>query len=166
MNTGARFASGSILYFVHADSRPPKSFQQDIRNCISHGCESGCYRFAFDSDHPLLKLNSYFTRFNRLMCRGGDQTLFITRPFFDALGGFREDYQIMEDFDFIRRVQDSGSFRIIPKNTVVSARKYSDNSYLKVNVVNLIVFMMYYLGASQKTMLHAYKNLIVNTKFG
>jgi len=166
MNTGARFASGSILYFVHADSRPPKSFQQDIRNCIRQGCDSGCYRFAFDSGHPLLKLNSYFTRFNRLMCRGGDQTLFITRSFFKALGGFREDYKIMEDFEFIRRVQDSGSFIIIPKNTVVSARKYSDNSYLKVNVVNLIVFMMYYLGASQKTMLHAYKNLIVNTKFG
>jgi rSAM/selenodomain-associated transferase 2 len=166
MNAGARFASGEILYFVHADSKPPKTFQKDIRNCIRRGHESGCYRFAFDSDHPLLKLNSYFTRFNRLMCRGGDQTLFITRPFFDALGGFREDYKIMEDFEFIRRVQNSGSFTIIPKDAVVSSRKYSDNSYLKVNVVNLIVFTMFFLGASQRTMVHAYKNLIVNTKFG
>lgn len=166
MNAGARRASGSILYFVHADSRPPNTFQKDIRNCIRQGHHSGCYRFAFDSDHPLLKLNSYFTRFNRLMCRGGDQTLFITRSFFDALDGFREDYKIMEDFEFIRRVQNSGSFTIIPKDAVVSARKYSDNSYLKVNVVNLIVFTMFFLGASQKTMLHAYKNLIVNTKFG
>ena len=166
MNTGALFASGNILYFVHADSKPPKTFQKDIRNYINRGYESGCYRFAFDSDHPLLKLNSYFTRFNRLMCRGGDQTLFITRSFFDALGGFREDYKIMEDFEFIRRLQKSGSFIIIPKDTVVSARKYSDNSYLKVNVVNLVVFTMFFLGASQKTMIHAYKNLIVNTKFG
>jgi len=166
MNAGARFASGGILYFVHADSKPPKTFQKDIRNCIRRGHESGCYRFSFNSDHPILRLNSYFTRFDRLMCRGGDQTLFITRTFFESLKGFREDYKIMEDFEFIRRVQSSGSFKIIPKDAVVSARKYHDNSYLKVNVVNLIVFMMFFWGASQKTMLHAYKNLIVNTKFG
>lgn len=166
MNMGARFATGSILYFVHADSRPPKTFQKDIRKCIERGHESGCYRFTFDSDHPLLKLNSYFTRFNRLICRGGDQTLFITRSFFEALGGFREDYRIMEDFEFIRRAQSAGPFKIIPKDTVVSARKYSDNSYMKVNLVNLIVFTMFFMGASQKTMIHAYKSLIVNTKFG
>ena len=39
---------------------------------------AGCFRVKFDSDHPLLKVNAYCTRFDRLMCRGGDQTLFIT----------------------------------------------------------------------------------------
>lgn len=166
MNTGADYSNGSILYFVHADSRPPDSFQQDIRTAVKNGEFAGCYRFAFDSDHPMLKMNSYFTRFDRLMCRGGDQTLFITRDLFYELNGFRNDYKIMEDFEFIRRLRQRESFTIIPKDTVVSARKYRDNSYLKVNIVNLIVFTMFYLGASQETMVHAYKQLIANTKFG
>jgi rSAM/selenodomain-associated transferase 2 len=166
MNTGVDYSSGSILYFVHADSRPPETFQQDIRASVNNGEQAGCYRFAFDSDHPLLRLNSYFTRFDRLMCRGGDQTLFITRRLFYELDGFRDDYKIMEDFEFIRRLRKRYAFKIIPKNTVVSARKYDENSYLKVNIVNFIVFMMFFLGASQETMVHAYKELIADTKFG
>src|SRR6056297_3955370 len=166
MNTGADYSNGSILYFVHADSRPPETFQQDIRSAVRNGEEAGCYRFAFDSDHPLLRLNSYFTRFDRLMCRGGDQTLFITRRLFYEMDGFRSDYKIMEDFEFISRLRKNNTFSIIPKNTIVSARKYKENSYLKVNLVNFIVFMMFFLGASQRTMVHAYRELITNTKFG
>jgi len=166
MNTGADYSSGSILYFVHADSRPPETFQQDIRSAVRNGEQAGCYRFAFDSDHPLLRLNSYFTRFDRLMCRGGDQTLFITRRLFYEMDGFRSDYKIMEDFEFISRLRKNNTFSIIPKNTIVSARKYKENSYLKVNLVNFIVFMMFFLGASQRTMVHAYRELITNTKFG
>lgn len=166
MNTGADYSSGSILYFVHADSKPPKTFQHDIRKAVSKGESAGCYRFEFDSDHPLLKVNAYCTRFDRLMCRGGDQTLFITRRLFNELDGFRDDYKIMEDYEFISRLRKRNSFIILPKNTVVSARKYEDNSYLKVNIVNFIVFMMFFLGVSQQTMLHAYKELITNTKFG
>lgn len=166
MNTGADYSNGSILYFVHADSKPPDSFQHDIRTALKNGEQAGCYRFTFDSDHPLLKLNSFFTRFDRLMCRGGDQTLFITRRLFNELDGFRDDYLIMEDFEFIRRLKERDSFMILQKDTVVSARKYNHNSYLKVNLVNFIVFMMFFFGASQETMVHAYKQLIADTKFG
>lgn len=72
----------------------------------------------------------------------------------------------MEDYEFISRLRKRNSFTILPKNTVVSARKYEDNSYLKVNIANFIVFMMFFLSASQQTMLHAYRELIANTKFG
>lgn len=166
MNTGTDYSSGSILYFVHADSKPPVSFQQDIRNAVKKRECAGCYRFTFDSDHPMLKVNAYCTRFDRLMCRGGDQTLFITRRLFYELDGFRDGYKIMEDFEFISRLRKRNSFTILPKDTVVSARKYEENSYLKVNIINFIVFMMFFGGASQQTMLHAYKELITNTKFG
>lgn len=166
MNAGADYSSGSILYFVHADSKPPDSFQYDIRTALKNGEQAGCYRFTFDSDHLLLKLNSFFTRFDRLMCRGGDQTLFITRRLFNEIDGFRNDYVIMEDFEFIRRLRERNTFKIIRKDALVSARKYEGNSYLKVNLVNFVVFMMFYFGASQETMIHAYKQLIADTKFG
>ena len=166
MNLGADHSSGSILYFVHADSRPPDTFQADIRHAVESGEQAGCYRFRFDTDHPLLKINAYCTRFDRLMCRGGDQTLFITRDLFYDLDGFRDDHKIMEDFEIISRLRKRGAFKILPKNTIVSARKYEENSYLKVNLVNFVVFMMFFFGASQETMIHAYKQLIADTKFG
>ncbi|CAN5474331.1 TIGR04283 family arsenosugar biosynthesis glycosyltransferase [soil metagenome] len=166
MNTGVKHSNGEILYFVHADSIPPLTFPADILNAVTEGYEAGCYRFKFDSERPLLKINSYFTRFDRLMSRGGDQTLFITRSLFDKLGGYKEDYVIMEDFDLIERIRRESTFKIIPDDVTVSARKYSNNSYLKVNFVNLVIFIMYFMGASPQTMLQAYKSLIHKTKFG
>lgn len=165
MNLGARQAKGDILYFIHADSFPPKSYVTDIFQKIELGAESGCYRFSFDSDKWMLKINSWFTRFDRLMCRGGDQTLFIKREVFEELNGFK-NYAIMEDFDLIKRLRERGTFHIIQKSAIVSARKYEENSYLRVNFINLVIFMMFYFGASEKTMVHAYKSLISGTKFG
>ena len=166
MNKGAICSSGEVLYFVHADSIPPKTFMRDILNAVDRGYKAGCYRFKFDSGHPLLKINAFFTRFNRLMCRGGDQTLFITRKLFEQLGGFNPEYHIMEDFDMIERIQAREKFKIIPKEVIVSARKYKDNNYFKVNIANLIVFMMYFWGVSQEKMVNIYKSLINQTKFG
>ncbi|HBX64720.1 MAG TPA: glycosyl transferase, partial [Balneolaceae bacterium] len=114
MNYGAQQAQGDILYFVHADTIPPSSFPADIDGAISEGYKSGCYRYQFDIDHPLLNINAHCTRYDRLMCRGGDQTLFITRSLFDELGGFREDYMIMEDYDLIEKIQSCSPFKIIP----------------------------------------------------
>lgn len=165
MNMGYEHSSGNLLYFVHADSFPPKTYLDDLSVALKNGYQAGCYRFRFDSDRFLLKVNSYFTRFDRIMCRGGDQTLFITRSLFEKLGGFRNDFMIMEDYDLIQKIQKETSFKIIPKNVVVSPRKYDKNQYLKVNFANLVIFMMYFFGARQQTMVSAYKNLIYHPKF-
>lgn len=165
MNMGSRYAGGDVYYFVHADALPPRSFISDIKRSMSEGHDAGCYRFRFDSDHMLLKMNSYFTRFDRLMCRGGDQTLFVKKSIFNELGGFREDFLIMEDFEMIDRLRKGYKFRIMPDEVIVSARKYQENHYLKVNFINLVIFTMYMFGAAQATMLHAYRQLIHNTRF-
>ena len=145
MNLGAQVARGDILYFVHADVIPVESFCEDIYSAIQSGYEAGCYRFSFDSAHPLLKVNAYCTRYNGIMCRGGDQTLFITKKLFLTLKGFDEYYTIMEDYDLIRRIRSKALFRIIPKEVIVSARKYETNGWLRVQVAHLTVFILYFL---------------------
>lgn len=165
MNFGVEHTSGELLYFVHADTRPPESYATDIRQAVQNGYESGCYRFSFNSEALMLKINSWFTRFDVLICRGGDQSLFITRSVFEEMKGFK-NYRIMEDFELIRRLRRRETFTILPKSVRVSARKYKENHYLKVNLVNLVVFTMFIFGASQRTMVHAYTKLIDSTKFG
>jgi len=161
MNIGAEYSSGDVLYFVHADTLPPVSFVDDINNSLKEGFQSGCYRYHFDHyPTPLLRINAYCTRFDRIMYRGGDQTLFITRELFEALKGYREDFIIMEDYDLIQKIQEQSSFKIIQKDAFVSSRKYDDNGYFRVQIANLVVFMMYFAGASQEIMCHAYRNLL------
>lgn len=160
MNHASRFASGDVLYFVHADVGIHPDYFEDIENAVTEGFGAGCYRFRFDSERTMLKINSYFTRFNRLMCRGGDQTLFVTRKLFDQLNGFDEYYSIMEDYDIIIRIWKIARFKIIPKNVTVSARKYQNNSWLRVQIANLTAFTMFYLKKDPRRIAVKYKSML------
>ena len=165
MNYGASLVQGEILYFVHADSLPPASYVQDILDAIQAGYPLGCFRFRFNSDKLLLRINSYCTRFDRIMCRGGDQTLFLLRSLYEELEGYKDDYLIMEEYDLILRARKKYPFRIIPKDVMVSARKYDHNGYFRVNLANLTVFMMFFAGFSQLRMVNTYKRMIQHPKF-
>lgn len=165
LNYGAKHAQSDILFFLHADSTPPTTLVEDVHAEINAGYAIGSYRTTFDSSSFLLKINAFFTRFNKIWCRGGDQGLFITQSLFQSLNGFREDYLIMEDYDIIQRAQKNNTFRIIPKDMLISTRKYAKNSYLRVLLSNMIIFRMYYHGASQKEMVQRYHHLL-NYRYG
>ena len=160
MNYGASLATGDVLYFVHADVGIHPDFSQDIDQFIRAGFEAGCYRFRFNSTHALLRFNSYGTRFPGLMSRGGDQTLFITRSLFDRLGGFDERYVIMEDFDIIVRIRQVSRFGIVPKEVLVSARKYETNGWLRVQVANLTAFSLFFLRVAPTRIARTYKAML------
>ncbi|MCA0233674.1 MAG: TIGR04283 family arsenosugar biosynthesis glycosyltransferase [Bacteroidetes bacterium] len=162
MNAGAARAAGEVLYFVHADTQVVESFAEDIFEAIQEGYQAGGYRFRFDSDRWLLKINSYFTRFDSLFVRGGDQTLFVTRALFRSLGGFDEQYVIMEEYDFLRRMWKSqrNLFKLIPKEVVVSARKYETNSWLSVQLANLVAVLLFKMGRSPQYIAHLYKKML------
>lgn len=164
LNFGASKSTGEVLYFVHADTLPPTSYIKDIEDAVSEGFSIGCYRFKFDSERKMLKFNAYCTRFDRLMCRGGDQSLFVTRTLFEKLNGYCEQHKIMEDYDIIIRAKKLEKFKIIPKNIVVSARKYEYNSYVKVNFANLLAFLMYYIKVDHDRIISVYKKLLNHPK--
>jgi rSAM/selenodomain-associated transferase 2 len=165
MNLGASLVQGSVLYFVHADSLPPASYVTDLLEAIQAGYPMGCFRFRFNSGRLLLRINSYCTRFDRIMCRGGDQSIFMLRSVFDELQGYQDDYVIMEEYELLLRARNKYPFRIIPKDVLVSARKYDHNGYFRVNLANLTVFLMFFAGFSQKAMLNTYKHMIHHPKF-
>lgn len=144
MNEGASFAKGDILYFVHADVLVHPNFEEDILKKIEKGTEIGCYRFVFDHyPNPILYINSFFTRFPMIWCRGGDQTLFIKKNVFQELNGFCNEHCIMEDYDILLRSKDKYRFEIIQKNVVVSSRKYAKNGFWRVQVANFNVMRKY-----------------------
>lgn len=156
MNLGAQKARYNVLYFVHADVVLPNSFYDDISHAVQCAPYGG-FRYRFDSSRWILKINAAFTRFPMLWCRGGDQTLFITKEFFKRLEGFDEHYCVMEDFDMLRRGRKLSKYHIIPKNVIVSARKYRRNSYWKVQIANFKAFRMFNRGESPQRIRTYYK---------
>ena len=164
MNFGAHHSKGDVLYFVHADCLPPITYIADIQAAISEGYPIGCFRYKFDSNHFLLKLNAYFNRFSPLWCRGGDETLFITREVFNQLGGFDEIYCIMEEYPFIEKARKNFPFKIISKYVIVSARKYATNSWIRVQYANFIAFYMFRKKVPPSEIAVRYKEILNDRK--
>ena len=160
MNYGAQNAIGTVLFFVHADCLPAPTFFDLIANALQDKFDCGSFRTRFDSSNFLLKINSFFTQFNYLFFRGGDQGIFVTKKVWNEIGPYKEDMFIMEDYDYIARLWKKANFKLIPKATLVSARKYEENSWITVQLANLKIVSMYKKGASQTDMINTYKELL------
>ena len=155
MNIGAKNAQGSILYFLHADSFPPKDFDQHIINQTKKGNQAGCFRMQFDSSHWWLRLASWFTQFNWRACRGGDQSLFITKTLFNSIGGFDENYTIYEDNIMISHLYAKNQFVVINKKLKTSARMYRKIGVWKLQYIYWTIYLKKWLGADP-VMLHTF----------
>jgi rSAM/selenodomain-associated transferase 2 len=160
MNEGAALAKGDVLYFVHADVRPPETWSTDIQNALAAGYHAGCFSYRFNSESKLLKINARATRHNSFLSGGGDQTLFIRRHIFEKMGGFRNDLCIMEDFDFVWRLKKQFPFMVIPNDAIVSARKYERNGYLKVQLVNLVTVLLFKWGWNPERLRVFYQRIL------
>jgi len=161
MNLGAGNATGEILYFLHADTVLPYHFDSQIISEILKGNLAGCFRMKFDSQHPILKMSQWFTRFNFKSCRGGDQTLFITSELFRKLKGFNEAYTVYEDCEFINRIYDQFHFTIIKDYVTTSARRYQNNGTIKLQFHFFVIHLKKWFGATPNSLSrYYYKNII------
>lgn len=162
MNLGARMAKGKVLYFLHADTYPPENFVTTVMKAIEEGADAGCFRMKFFPSNKFLNFFSWFTRVNLLICRGGDQSLFIRKEVFDELGGYNESYNVYEDGEFISRLYRKKSFKILPESVVTSARKYESRGMWALQFHFAMIHLINFMGAGPEK-LHAYYRRNIST---
>ena len=161
MNLGSKNATGNILYFLHADSFPPKDFDRLIIDEVENGNLAGCFRMQFDSQHWWLKLAGWLTQFNWRACRGGDQSQFITRQLFDDIGGYDENYTIYEDNILINELYKRRQFVVINKKLKTSARLYKKLGIWTVQYHFWAIYVKRWFGASADELYQYYKKYII-----
>lgn len=156
-NRGAKYATGSILIFLHADTQLPENtflflddFFSDPRVLI------GSFRLRFDYDHWFLKLSGYCTRFDSILTRFGDQCIVVRRGFFDDLGGFPE-WPLFEDVDFLRRSRRKTKIYSFPAEVITSARKFKENGPIRQQIRNGILVFKYLIGISAEQLAREYR---------
>ncbi len=164
MNAGAKNASGNILYFLHADSFPPKDFDKLIIEEVKKGNPAGCFKMRFDSNHWWLRLASYFTQLSWRACRGGDQSQFITRELFGEIGGYDEDYVIYEDNILISELYARKKFVVIQKWLKSSARLYREKGVWYLQYHFLAIYVKKWLGADADELYNYYAKNIKSSK--
>jgi rSAM/selenodomain-associated transferase 2 len=125
MNEGARAARGSVLLFLHADTRlPPGALAaidaalQDVR------LVGGGFRHRFDESRLILRLISAWSTARARLVRVhyGDQAMFVRRDVFERIGGF-PDLPLFEDLRLAQALRREGLVRTLPLRVVTSARR-------------------------------------------
>jgi len=125
LNAAARVATGELLLFLHADSRLPRDAYASLAAAAREpGVTGGNFALRFDGDG---RFEHALGAFYRLQRRHGfyygDSAIWVTRSAFDALGGFRE-IPVMDDYDFVRRLERSGATRCLPGPATTSPRRW------------------------------------------
>lgn len=159
LNAGAAIANGSTLLFLHADSVPPVGFLGDIVRFKRIGYKAGCFRLEFDLNHWFLRANAWFTRLNLNAVRFGDQGLYVEKSVFTTIGGYDEHLTIMEDQQIISRIRQLTRFKVIPRPILTSARKYEVNGVFKTQIIFYLIWLLYYLGVSQRNLISIHRKL-------
>lgn len=148
MHEASKIATGDILYFLHADSYPPRRYDYFIKQAVKNGHEAGCFRMRFRSNHWWLVLIGWFTRFSWKVSRGGDQSQFITRVLYNNVGGYNTEIPFFEDYDLIHKLYALEKYHVIPEMLSTSARRYRAVGVYKLQWFFLTIYWKKYRGAS------------------
>ncbi|MET0619325.1 MAG: glycosyltransferase family 2 protein [Thermoanaerobaculia bacterium] len=149
-------ARGDVLFFVHADSRPPKDALAIIRREIDGGAAGGAFSLAYEPGDETMRRIAWWANVRSRLLRlpFGDQGLFCRRDAYERAGGFR-DMAVCDDLDLIRRLKRQGRFVIRPEVMRTSSRRYRGGPLRQVLRVWRVV-LGYYAGIPTETLARWY----------
>ncbi len=156
---GARAASGGALLFLHADAGFPAGGLKRIREVLaaSPGIVGGNFRVVWDGDSAFSRrLTVVYNAMRRLGLYYGDSGIFVRRPVYDAIGGIRP-IALMEDYDFVRRLERCGeTVRIDEPPLVASSRKFAHRPAARIVWGWLKIHALYHLGVAPERLARIY----------
>jgi len=153
LRQAAAAASGEILFFLHADSRPPDDALALIRRAVEGKAAAGAFSLAYAGGGPALAAIAAWAnaRSRWLGLPFGDQGIFCRRDVYERAGGIA-DFSVCDDLDLVWRLRREGPFRILPEKTVTSPRRYVENGVVRQGLRNVAVQLGYFAGASPRTL--------------
>jgi rSAM/selenodomain-associated transferase 2 len=158
MNAGARAAAGDILLFLHADTRLPPGADDLARRALASGKRFwGRFDVRIEGRHRLLGLvAALMNRRSRLTgIATGDQAIFVSRPAFEAVGGY-PDIPLMEDIVLSRRLKRLSRPACLAARVTTSGRRWEKNGVLRTILTMWRLRLSFALGADPQALALAY----------
>ena len=144
---GADLATGDVLLFLHADTRLLRGAIDALRRRLADpGLIGGNFRVLFDGGTDFARwLTGFYAWFRRFGFYYGDSAMFVRRSVYEEMGGFRP-VDLMEDFDFARRLRRVGRTTCIEEPPVVtSSRRFEGRRAPAIVAGWLLIHALFYL---------------------
>ena len=159
LNAAARAASGDVLLFVHADSRLPRDAYASLAQAWRAGPQvaGGNFALRFAGDGRFERaLGAVYRLQRRHGFYYGDSSIWVRRDAFDALGGFRE-IAIMDDYDFVRRLERSARTRCLPGPATTSARRWRNAGIARTLAAWFVIRWLFVAGVAPQRLARLYR---------
>lgn len=159
LREGAAAASGDILLFLHADSIfPPGGLGAIVRLLDrEQRVAGGNFRVVFDVNTPFARrLATVYSRIRWFSLYYGDSGIFVRRKVYDEIGGIKA-MPLMEDYDFVRRLERAGpTCRIDDPPLITSSRRFMNRPWPVALWGVTKIHLLYWLGVSPEHLASIY----------
>ncbi|MFW6266931.1 MAG: TIGR04283 family arsenosugar biosynthesis glycosyltransferase [Halanaerobium sp.] len=161
LNRGAEIAAAPLLLFLHADSKLEASALNDLVKKMGENQNKigGAFSLKIESENPLLKFISWSSnlRAKYLNLIFGDQGIFIRKEVFESLGGFPE-IELMEDWEFSKKMAAAGDLIFLEKQIYTSARRWEEYGILKTILLMHKIKFLYLMGCDPEKLKKIYRD--------
>jgi rSAM/selenodomain-associated transferase 2 len=159
MATGASHSDAPWLFFLHADTRLEAGWDARLASFMADPANAeraGVFHLRFDDASPAARRLEWIAnrRSRWLGLPYGDQGLILSRPFYEALGGF-EPIPIMEDVALVRRVRRNRLVHL-EGDAITDARRYQKGGYVLRMLRNLACLTSYFIGVPPRWLVRLY----------
>lgn len=146
LRAGVGESSREWILFLHADTwvsseaaRVADQFRSRSEALIA------TFQVAFDDSSWLLKRSEWWTRFDSVFTRFGDQGILVRRSYYDRLGGF-QPWPLFEDVDLLRRARRQQPVTVLAATVMTSARRFKARGALRQQLSNTWLLLRFLCG--------------------
>lgn len=158
LNQGAAFASGDVFLFLHADALLPPEAVETLEVAVrDDSVAGGNFNLVYDGHSGWSRFFTWANRLRRSFgIYYGDSGLFVRRDVFRRLDGFKP-IPIMDDYEFVRRLERAGRTVCLPAVVVVSDRRWRVQGVFRTLWSWALVQTLYSLGVPPRLLARWYE---------
>lgn len=161
MNAGAACARGTVLMFLHADTRLPADADRMVLASLAWSPRAwGRFDVSIAGRSALLPAIAALMNLRSRVTgiATGDQSMFVRRQAFEEAGGF-PNTAIMEDIALSKQLRRRSRPLCIGFKAITSGRRWDQNGALVTVVTMWTLRLAYYLGVPPDSLARFYRNV-------